>query len=223
MAKINFADKAYKTIKNHIITYQLKPGTTLTFDKLSSSLNMSQTPIREALSRLWQEHFVERENAKGYVVSSLNATQVKELYDLRIILEVPGIRQAIRLIGNKGLSELKALLQRVKTLIDAQQRGDVIELDRQFHAIILKHSGNTILREMGENILDRVYRVQNLNILTSDRLFTAHKHHEEIFKALWKKDEKEAVDLMEKHLVSAKEYILSRLQDEDDILIKLLS
>lgn len=223
MAKINFADKAYKTIKNHIITYQLKPGTTLTFDKLSSSLNMSQTPIREALSRLWQEHFVERQDAKGYVVSSLDATQVKELYDLRIILEVPGIRQAVRLIGNNGLSELKELLQRVKTLIGAQQRAEIIELDRQFHSILLKHSGNRVLREMGEYILDRVYRVQNLNILTSDRLFTAHKHHEEIFIALQKKNEKEAADLMENHLVSAKKYILTRLQDEDDILIKLVS
>lgn len=223
MPKTNFADKAHTAIKNLIITYQLKPGTTLSFDKLSSSLDMSQTPIREALSRLWQEHFVEHQGAKGYVVGTLDAVQIEELYELRIILEVPAIRQTARLIEDKGLAELEEILQTVKSLIGEQRRAEIIKLDREFHAAILKQSGNSLLDEIGENILDRVYRVQNLNVLTSDRLFTAQEHHTEIFEALQKKDEKEAAGLMENHLISAKEYVLSRLKNDDDILCKLLT
>ena len=71
MPKTNFVDKAYTTIKHLIITYQLKPGTAFSFEKLSNSLQMSQISIREALCRLWQEHFVERQEAKGYVLSRL--------------------------------------------------------------------------------------------------------------------------------------------------------
>ncbi len=222
MSKTNFVDKAHAVIKKHIITYRLKPGTTLSFEKLSNALQMSQTPIREALSRLSQEHFVARQGAKGYVVSTLDAVQIEELYDLRIILEVPAICRATRLITEAGLSDIGDMLERVESLMGEQQRVDIIELDTAFHAAILKESGNSLLREIGENILDRVYRVQNLNVLTSDRLHTAHEHHMQIFKALRKKDERRAAELMEKHLISAKEYVLSRLKDDDDILGKLL-
>ena len=223
MSKTNFVDKAHAVIKKHIITYRFKPGTALSFEKLSNSLQMSQTPIREALSRLSQEHFVERQGAKGYVVSTLDAVQIEEIYDLRIILEVPAICQATRLITEESLCEIWEMLERVETLIGEQQRADIIELDTAFHVAILKESGNSLLREIGENILDRVYRVQNLNVLTSGRLHVAHEHHMEIFKALRNRDEKEAAELMEKHLISAKEYVLTRLKDDDDILGKLLT
>jgi DNA-binding GntR family transcriptional regulator len=223
MPKTNLVDKAHRAIKQLIITYQLKPGTTLSFDKLSNSLDMSQTPIREAMGRLWQEQFVERQGAKGYVVSSLDAVQIGEIYDLRIIIEVPAIRLATRLLDDKGLSGLAEMLQTVKSLAGEQRRAEIIELDRAFHAVILKQSGNRLLSEIGENILDRAYRVQNLNVLTSDRLFTVHEHHMEIFEALKKKDEKAAAGLMENHLVSAREFVLSRLKNDDDILCKLLT
>ena len=180
MPKSNFVDKAHAAIKKRIITYQLKPGTALSFEKLSQSLQMSQTPIREALSRLSQEHFVERLGAKGYMVSTLNAVQIEELYELRIILEVPATRLAARLIETTALSTLSGMLQTVETLAAEHRRADIIELDRDFHIVILKQSGNNLLCEIGESILDRVYRVQNLNVLTSDRLFVAHEHHTEI-------------------------------------------
>jgi DNA-binding GntR family transcriptional regulator len=223
MSKANFAEKAHKEIKNLIITYQLKPGSALSFDKLSTTLDMSQTPIREALSRLGQERFVERQGAKGYVVSTLDAGQIEELYDLRIILEVPAIRQTARIIEENGLAELGEILDNVKSLIGEHRRTEIIEMDREFHAAVLKQSGNSLLTEIGENILDRVHRVQNLNVLTSDRLFTAQEHHLEIFEALREKDKEAAAGLMENHLISAKEFVLSRLKNDDDILCTLLT
>jgi DNA-binding GntR family transcriptional regulator len=184
---------------------------------------MSQTPIREALSRLSQEHFVERQGVKGYAVSTLDEDQIEELYEMRIILEVPAIRQTARLVDDEGMAMLDQMMDTVKSLIGEHRRAEIIVLDRDFHVAILKKSRNRLLCEIGENILDRVQRVQNLNVLTSDRLFTAHEHHKKICKALRKRDEIEAAGLMEDHLVSAKEFVLSRLKDDDDILGKLLT
>jgi len=172
---------------------------------------------------LCQERFVERQGAKGYGVSTLDPVQIEELYQLRIILEVPAVRQAAGLIDDNGLSALGEMLQIVPSLIDAQRRVEIIQLDKEFHVAILKQSGNRLLCEIGENILDRVHRVQNLNVLTSDRLFTAHEHHKDIFEALGKKDEKAVAELMENHLASAREYVLSRLKNNDDILGRLLT
>lgn len=222
-AKINLVDKAYKEIKHRIITYQFKPGAALTFDRLSEALKMSQTPIREALSRLWIEHFVERQGAKGYVVSSLNATQIDELYELRMILEVSGIRRAAHHVDKHFLSGLKNILEAAEALMKEGRRAEIIALDRDFHVAVLKQSRNKLLSELGENILDRVYRVQNLDVLTSDRLWIAHGHHTEIFSVLQQEDAHQAAQLMQDHLISAREHVLSRLANDDDILRQLLA
>ena len=155
--------------------------------------------------------------------AAIGSSVAAELYDLRIILEVPAIRQAARRIDDEGLAVLEDMMDTVKSMIGEHRRAEIIELDRDFHVALLKQSRNRLLCEIGENILDRVYRVQNLNVLTSDRLFTAHEHHEKICGALRKRDENEAAGLMEDHLVSAREFVLSRLKDDDDILNKLLT
>ena len=158
MPKVNFADKAYQVLKHHIITYQLKPGATLSFSQLSRSLDMSQTPIREALSRLLQERFVAHQG-KAFVVSTLDSIQIEELYEMRIILEVPAIRRAACLIEEKSLKELEEILQAVKSLDSEQRRSEIIELDFKFHATILRQGGNRLLGDIGKNILDHVNRL----------------------------------------------------------------
>jgi DNA-binding GntR family transcriptional regulator len=223
MSKKDLANKAYRAIKDGIIRYRLKPGSSLRFGDLSKALQMSQTPIREALSRLQQEHFVQPDSVKGYVVSTFDLQEVEELYDLRIILEVPTVRMAVRQMIETDRGELYDILQKVRSLITTGHKMETIELDKQFHATILKKSGNRLLSEIGENILDRVIRIQNLNVLTSDRLFVAHQHHEEIFNAIQEGDAEKAATLMERHLTSAKEYIMSRLRNDNDIMSKLLT
>lgn len=221
-SKTNLVDKAYAAIKSRIITYQLKPGAVLSIDNLSKSLEMSQTPIREALNRLNQEHFVERYGSKGYMASSLDTIQIEHLYEMRIILEVPAIRLAASHISEEGLAELSNILTRVEFLIKEQRRAEILKLEREFHLVILKHSGNSVLYDVGESILDRVSRVQNINALTSDRFFTVQESHSKIYLALKSRSLNEAVKAMEEHLISAKEYVLARLNDDDDILCKLL-
>ncbi len=61
-----------------------------------------------------------------------------------------------------------------------------------------------------------------INMLTSDRFMTAQDAHSKILSALKKRDEEEAAKVMEKHLINAKEYVLARLNDDDDILCKLI-
>ena len=83
-------------------------------------------------------------------------------------------------------------------------------------------SGNRPLAETGRAILDRIWVIQNINLLTTDHLSEAHPQHLQILEALERADAKRAASLMEKHLTQAKEFVLSRLKNGDDILSRMM-
>jgi hypothetical protein len=75
---------------------------------------------------------------------------------------------------------------------------------------------------MGRAILDRIWIIQNINLLTTDHLSDAHPQHLNLFEAIKSGDSHKAAMLMHRHLTFAKEFVLSRLRSSDDILSKLM-
>jgi DNA-binding GntR family transcriptional regulator len=220
--KDSLTDRAYKEIKNWIIHYKLKPGVQLRIDELSTALGMSQTPVREALSKLEHEHLADRHPQKGYVVRALNLKDVSDIYDLRMALEVVAAEEAATRMGDADRSRLSHLLEQVDILIKKGEKAQVLALEQEFHMRIMEATGNWFLTEILGSIFDRIWMIQNVNILTSDHLIDANKQHMEIYKALKKADPLKSAALMKKHLKFTKKFVLSRLQDSDDFLSKLI-
>lgn len=223
LSEASLTDRAYKEIKDWIIHYKLKPGVHLKIDELASALSMSQTPIREALSKLEHQHLVDRHPQKGYLVRLLDLKDVSDMYDLRIALEVVAAEEAAVRMKDVDRKRLSRTLEEVGNLIKKGEKGQILGLEQNFHVIITEATGNWLLTEILRGVFDRIWMVQNLNILTSDHLIYAHKEHAEIYKALEKNDPKKAAALMKKHLEFAKKYILSRLQDSRDVLAHLIT
>jgi DNA-binding GntR family transcriptional regulator len=184
---------------------------------------MSQTPIREALSKLEHEHLVDRHPQKGYVVRALSLKDVSDIYDLRMALEVVAAEEAATRMGDADRKRLSHLLKEVDTLIKKAEKARVLALEQEFHMRIMEATGNWLLTEILGSIFDRIWMIQNVNILTSDHLIDAHKQHMEIYKALEKADSLRSAALMKKHLKFTKKFVLSRLQDSNDFLSKLIT
>jgi len=183
---------------------------------------MSQTPIREALSKLEHEHLVDRHPQKGYVVRPLNLKDVSDIYDLRMALEVVAAEEAATRMKDTDRMRLSHLLEEVGILIKKAEKARVLALEQEFHMRIMEATGNWLLAEILGSLFDRIWMIQNVNILTSDHLIDAHKQHMEIYKALEKADPSKSAALMKKHLKFTKKFVLSRLQDSDDFLSKLI-
>jgi len=222
LLKSSLADKAHNQIKEWVVRYHLKPGARLHVSDLAHALKMSQTPVREALSMLEKEHLIEREPQKGFRVSTLSMQRVEDLYDLRIALEVLAARQAAMRMTPSDRKRITRLLAEVGRLIKNGNKQRMLELEQDFHLIILKASGNKPLAEMGRAILDRIWIIQNINLLTTDHLLDAHPQHLNVLEAIKNGDSEKAAMLMHRHLTFAKEFVLSRLRRSDDILSKLM-
>lgn len=222
MLKASLTDKAHQHIKEWIVRYHLKPGARLHVSDLAHALQMSQTPVREALSMLEKEHLIEREPQKGFRVSALSLQGVEDLYDLRIALEVLAAHQAAQRMTLPGRKHLSGLLSEVSRSLKTGNKQRMLELEQDFHVIILDASGNKPLAEMGRAILDRIWIIQNINLLTTDHLSDAHPQHLKVFEAIKDGDSQKAATLMNRHLTFAKEFVLARLKSSDDILAKLM-
>jgi DNA-binding GntR family transcriptional regulator len=222
LLKSSLTDKAHQQIREWIVRYYLKPGARLHVSDLAHSLQMSQTPVREALSMLEKEHLIEREHQKGFRVSALSLQGIEDLYDLRIALEVLAARQAAQRMSRSDRKRLAAVIAEVGRLMKNGDKQRILELEQDFHVIILEASGNKPLAEMGRAILDRIWIIQNINLLTSDNLSYAHLQHAKVLQAIERGDPQQVSMLMKRHITSAKEIVLSRLDRSDDVLSKLM-
>ena len=218
MLKASLADKARHHIKQWIIHYHLKPGSLLNVGVLARSLEMSHTPVREALSMLEREHMIERRPQKGYVVRGLNLQEIEDLYDLRISLEQLAAHQAAKRIQHPERERLAAILEKVGRSLKAPNKPRILDLEQEFHVVIFKASGNRALAEIGCGILDRIWIIQNINLLTTSHLSDAHPQHLQVFEAIASGDSRQAAALMKKHITLAKDFVLSRLKRSDDVL-----
>ena len=222
MLKASLTDKAHNQIKEWVVRYHLKPGARLHVSDLAHALQMSQTPVREALSMLEKEHLIEREPQKGYRVGTLSMQEIEDLYDLRIVLEVLAVRQAAKRMTASTRGRLSSILSEFERFLKTAQKQRILERGQDFHVVVLEASGNRPLAEIGRAILDRIWVIQNINLLTTDHLFDAHPQHLQILEALDRGDAKKAATLMEKHLTQAKQFVLSRLKNGDDILARMM-
>jgi DNA-binding GntR family transcriptional regulator len=220
--KASLTDKAHQQIKSWIVHYHLKPGARLHVSDLAHALKMSRTPVREALSMLEKEHLINREPQKGYRVGSLSMQEIEDLYDLRIALEVLAVRQATKRMSASTRRRLSSILSEFGRLLKTNHKKRILERGQDFHVVVLEASGNRPLAEIGRAILDRIWIIQNINLLTTDHLSDAHPQHLQILEVLERGDAKKAAVLMEKHLTQAKEFVLSRLKNGDDILPRMM-
>jgi DNA-binding GntR family transcriptional regulator len=220
--KTTRTNEAYNKIKEWIIRHRLKPGEHLAIEELAETLNMSRTPVREALHCLEQEHLLVHQPMKGFTVKSLNLSDVKDIFEIRCSLEVLAARQAAKNLSEDHSRRLEAILKEVWEHIQKGEKNQVLALEQEFHIIILEASGNYLLREVGQDILSRIWALQRLNILTSDHLADAHNQHSKVFQALVAGKSRQAAALMRRHLVWAAKYMLGRLRDRHDIIAQVI-
>src|SRR2546426_85536 len=108
--------KVYETMLRRIIIGEIAPGEILTELELANQFSTSRTPIREACIHLLKEGFLRAAPRRGYVVTELSLDDIRELYQLRLMLEPPAAKFAAEApLGKDFFSTCSALIERYKT------------------------------------------------------------------------------------------------------------
>lgn len=190
---------AYQKIRQVIISGDLKPGDIINIDELCSRFGTSKTPTREALVVLTHEQFLESLPRIGYMVTKPSIRDIKEMFHVRTILEVDAIGLAVDYITdqdidaleNNNLEEQRISANQVSRII----QPEAFRLNQEFHMMIARASGNTILSSLIQQQLEMVDRALSL-----DPFIVDSSQHENILSALRKRELTLCQEAMKTHL-----------------------
>jgi DNA-binding GntR family transcriptional regulator len=177
-------EQARRAIRVRIITGDLLPGKLYPIRTLAEDLGVSATPVREALSDLSHSGLVEVSRNRGFTVRELTRRDLSEIVDLRLMLEVPAMRQLSQQFGPDDLELCTELMEKGR---DAARQGDLetfLELDRRFHLQLLELLGNSRLVQTVDKLRDETRLFGLRELARSNQLVESADEHEKLLVAL---------------------------------------
>jgi len=153
-AQPRLAIDVYEQILSAIINGQVTPGERLIQEQIAAEINVSRTPVREALLRLEQEGILEQTSRKGFSIRNISDQEVHAIYGAREAIE----GYAAYLVAGAGGAEK---LAKIKSGVDAEQAPgersleEDFTLNRTIHRLIVEQTGNPVLLDMFDNIWNR--------------------------------------------------------------------
>lgn len=192
---------AYARLLEAIRSGELAPGTRLTETDIAQWLNISRTPVREAIRRLEADGLVNHLPRAGALVRQLSCSEIMELYEVRVVLEGTAARLAARSASELEIEELAA----VNTEME-QAEGDgarLFEQNRQFHAALIDAARNRYLMKSLNAVQTTLLILGPSTLAESGRAREAVVEHQAVIEALRRRDGAAAETLMRQHMESA--------------------
>jgi DNA-binding GntR family transcriptional regulator len=190
------ADRVTERIREAIIRGNLEPNERLAEPALAAELGVSRSPVREALMRLESDGLVRREANRGFYVWRPSVTDVDEILDLRVMMEVLAAELVVDKLVDEDFESLEDIIERQKQAIEVKGLLRLTRADRRFHAFFVEKAGNSRLLEMWNQIMGQwevliFYRAEYFSTVPQ----TVLTDHRNILDALKSKDLKKTIEL----------------------------
>lgn len=195
------ADFVYQQLRRGIRSGDFRPGDRMREADLAARLNVSRTPIREAIRRLASEGLLEVAASRGVMIIQLDKQQVRELYALRETLEGTAARLAAQHASADEISEMRELLARPG---NTNKSPDVVaKFNHAFHRAIHDAAHNRYLAHALEHLSDSLALLPGTTFEMPGRAASAHAEHLAILAAIEKRDPEQAERLARSHIQMA--------------------
>jgi DNA-binding GntR family transcriptional regulator len=145
-------DEIYKRLREKIIWLDLMPENYLNLSELAESFNVSRTPIKEVLILLQADGWVLR-HGSHFMVTPLSLSRIKEITEIRNIMEVQANLLALERITSKELAALGEIRKEILEIDDVPSNRQLVEIDVKFHRILFQATKNNQLAEVLERLL----------------------------------------------------------------------
>ena len=190
---------AYDAIRDGILAGRHAPGQRLIADELAKELGVSRMPVREALHRLEVAGLVTITPHRGAVVSALSEAECIEIYHVRAVLDGLATRLATPNLTEVDHARLATLLAEMAAGVEAKDPQRVLNVNREFHAVIWSAARAPRLRDLLENLYDASQRFRNISVLIPGRLDQITHEHRLIAEALARGDAAAAEQYANEH------------------------
>jgi DNA-binding GntR family transcriptional regulator len=212
----SLSQQTYDALRNSILSGQLAPGDRLIETQIASQLQVSRTPIREALRQLQQDELVVADEAGWLRVATVSEQEAGHLYDCRIALETLAVTGACQQSSPDYMAKLHDCLQESKQLLDIPLTPEtshrMLELDYSFHRMIAESSGNHCLLTLLEHLFSKMALLRVQTTQHNPRVLDIYTEHYGVYDAIRHQDVEQATRMVQQHLLESRHRVLTEIK-----------
>lgn len=204
-------DQVYHILKNDICNCYYSPGTWLQEKELAQRLQVSRSPIREALRQLVGDGLLVEQPNKGVFVKAFTTKEIEEIFDMRVMMESYAV---LRSAEHLTTEHKEKMLEFISELVVAHKEDNLkkyIEIDSQLHNYIIRLAGNNLLMESYGRVHAMIEQFRIYSLMGQERFDESVDEHRRMVHAIITGEVKEAEEINRKHLQLAKEKIIEHL------------
>ena len=207
--------KVYNYLREQILNGLIPPNALLIETKIAKEIGASRTPVREALHSLELEKLIKSTPSVGYVVRPMSEDEVKQICEIRRVIEGLAARWAMEKAQTKLVKDLGKNIATAENKVSAGDVKAFVDLDTQFHEIIAKLSRSGHLLELSRFLRRQMLRYRIQSIYSKENVLRAIKGHKQILKAIEGADIDAVEKAMRHHLEQSLKDILRFAFKED--------
>ncbi|WP_116134659.1 GntR family transcriptional regulator [Tropicimonas sp. IMCC34043] len=195
-------------LRDAIVSGELPPTMPLRQDPLAQRFGISKIPLREALARLEAEGFVVTHPGRGAFVTDLRAESIREIFQLRIMLETELLRAAVPMMTGAALTEAARLIE----LFETAPTRDLGQVNWQIHSTLYAPSGRELSLQMLQGLHKHAERYVQIHMGEVDTGRGSNDEHRAILAACRRGETAEAVEILRAHLDGIGQAICSHFE-----------
>jgi len=205
-------DQTYRAILSAICDGTLPPGERVTQEGIAQRLSVSRQPVGHALALLKSQGFLKETGRRGLAVAHLDPVFFKAIYELRSAIEPTAVRLAAKNMTEKSKQEGKLVLREGHRAVRTGELHALVQADARFHAYIYELSGNPLFSEVMGHYWNHLRRAMGEVLRSKEEARLVWQEHAQIFDAMAAGDEERAARMIQAHLESAAERVLTAVE-----------
>ena len=208
----SMGDATYDSLKEAIVKGDIAPGQRLIESQLSTQMNVSRIPVREAIKKLEQDGLIERTDKRGFIVKDMSKEEIEETLGLRALLESYAAYLATERMTKALFKKLEDSIAAYRQSLEVGDTEKLMQHNTQFHEIIYKTAGSQKLYALINNFRDFIYRYRKPLLDNPDYARVSLVDHEEMLAAMREKDMEKVEQLVRKHILRGRGIIIKELE-----------
>lgn len=197
---------AYRTLRNEIVSMELKPGMAISTQDIANRLNISRTPVREAFIKLQGEELLEISPQKATIVSRIDVDRLYQEWFIREALEVTNMRNFAAVASRETIKTMRKNIEEQYQALEEEDYVKYLELDNSFHQLEFLDTGEALAASLLVQMNGHYDRVRLITANVNNRAKHIVREHEKLVDCISQKDADGAVRLLEQHIRELQSY-----------------
>lgn len=216
-------DLAYGQLRRDVVRCVIAPGSEVSEAQLALRYGFGKAAVRAALMRISQEGLAVALPRRGYQIAPITIRDVREIFQLRALLEPEAVRLAVPHVDVARLRELDAVCAKGYTPGNRASEEAFLQANREFHTHMIAACGNERLARLLSDIIDQMERLFHLGIARAIRRDQLREQHVGLIKAVASRDAEQASQIVADHVETMRQTVVDGVMNSVDVTLPPLS